>query len=237
MRLGLAVALARAAGGDVHQLDAPTEESRMTARDTPLARHGAADVDVPHRPGDKGSAEPKRRKPRDKPLVDRHHRPRQGQEHVGVRDAAALVGARLPLRRLSVREVRQVEGRRGEGRGRARRHRLGEDGRRLVVDLEGPRRVRRPRPRGLGRGQARDRRRALRVPPARRDHLPDQVGLDRGRRRRRDAARPARAFSTSSSRAATPPPELLELADLVSEVVKVKHPMDEGIRAQQGIEW
>lgn len=33
------------------------------------------------------------------------------------------------------------------------------------------------------------------------------------------------------------PLELLELADLVSEVVKVKHPMDAGIRAQQGIEW
>jgi cob(I)alamin adenosyltransferase len=32
-------------------------------------------------------------------------------------------------------------------------------------------------------------------------------------------------------------PELIELADLVSEVRKVKHPMDAGIRAQQGIEW
>jgi len=32
-------------------------------------------------------------------------------------------------------------------------------------------------------------------------------------------------------------PELIEAADLVSEVVKVKHPMDAGIRAQQGIEW
>ena len=32
-------------------------------------------------------------------------------------------------------------------------------------------------------------------------------------------------------------PELIEAADLVSEVVKVKHPFDEGIRAQQGIEW
>jgi cob(I)alamin adenosyltransferase len=32
-------------------------------------------------------------------------------------------------------------------------------------------------------------------------------------------------------------PELLEAADLVTEVVKVKHPMDSGIRAQQGIEW
>ena len=33
------------------------------------------------------------------------------------------------------------------------------------------------------------------------------------------------------------PPALIEVADLVSEVVKVKHPMDAGIRAQQGIEW
>jgi cob(I)alamin adenosyltransferase len=32
-------------------------------------------------------------------------------------------------------------------------------------------------------------------------------------------------------------PALVAAADLVSEVVKVKHPMDAGIRAQQGIEW
>jgi cob(I)alamin adenosyltransferase len=32
-------------------------------------------------------------------------------------------------------------------------------------------------------------------------------------------------------------PALIDAADLVSEVNKVKHPMDQGIRAQQGIEW
>jgi cob(I)alamin adenosyltransferase len=32
-------------------------------------------------------------------------------------------------------------------------------------------------------------------------------------------------------------PGLIAAADLVSEVRKVKHPMDAGIRAQQGIEW
>jgi cob(I)alamin adenosyltransferase len=32
-------------------------------------------------------------------------------------------------------------------------------------------------------------------------------------------------------------PGLIAAADLVSEVHKVKHPMDAGIRAQQGIEW
>ena len=33
------------------------------------------------------------------------------------------------------------------------------------------------------------------------------------------------------------PQSLVEAADLVSEVAKVKHPMEQGIRAQQGIEW
>jgi cob(I)alamin adenosyltransferase len=32
-------------------------------------------------------------------------------------------------------------------------------------------------------------------------------------------------------------PELIALADLASEVAKLKHPFDAGIRAQQGIEW
>ena len=33
------------------------------------------------------------------------------------------------------------------------------------------------------------------------------------------------------------PQELVEISDLVSEVGKVKHPMDEGHRGQKGIEW
>jgi cob(I)alamin adenosyltransferase len=33
------------------------------------------------------------------------------------------------------------------------------------------------------------------------------------------------------------PQVLIDAADLVTEVVKVKHPMDQCIRAQQGIEW
>jgi cob(I)alamin adenosyltransferase len=32
-------------------------------------------------------------------------------------------------------------------------------------------------------------------------------------------------------------PELLEAADLVTEMTKVKHPMDAGRKGQQGIEW
>ncbi|MFF4340061.1 cob(I)yrinic acid a,c-diamide adenosyltransferase [Kitasatospora sp. NPDC001540] len=33
------------------------------------------------------------------------------------------------------------------------------------------------------------------------------------------------------------PPELVELADLVTEMTKVKHPMDAGRKGQRGIEW
>ncbi|AJE86395.1 MULTISPECIES: cob(I)yrinic acid a,c-diamide adenosyltransferase [Streptomyces] len=33
------------------------------------------------------------------------------------------------------------------------------------------------------------------------------------------------------------PPELLGFADLVTEMTKVKHPMDEGQKGQRGIEW
>ncbi len=33
------------------------------------------------------------------------------------------------------------------------------------------------------------------------------------------------------------PEELVAMADLVSEVTKVKHPLEEGVKAQQGIEW
>ena len=33
------------------------------------------------------------------------------------------------------------------------------------------------------------------------------------------------------------PPELVEVADLVTEMTKVKHPMDAGQKGQKGIEW
>ncbi len=33
------------------------------------------------------------------------------------------------------------------------------------------------------------------------------------------------------------PPQLIEVADLVTEMIKVKHPMDVGRKGQRGIEW
>ena len=120
---------------------------------------------------------------------------------------------------------------------RARRHRLGEDGRRLVVDLARPRRVRRPRARGLGRGQA-ARSREERYEFLLLDEITypikwGWIDVDEVVATLRD--RPGFQHVVITGRDAAP--ELIEAADLVSEVVKVKHPMDAGIRAQQGIEW
>ena len=46
-----------------------------------------------------------------------------------------------------------------------------------------------------------------------------------------------RAPSTSSSPAAMRRSALLDAADLVTEMTKVKHPMDVGRKGQKGIEW
>ncbi|SFQ53019.1 cob(I)yrinic acid a,c-diamide adenosyltransferase [Amycolatopsis rubida] len=49
------------------------------------------------------------------------------------------------------------------------------------------------------------------------------------------AARPGHQHVVITGRYA--PPELVEAADLVAEMTKVKHPMDAGQKGQRGIEW
>ena len=49
------------------------------------------------------------------------------------------------------------------------------------------------------------------------------------------AARPGRQHVVITGRDADP--RLLEVADLVTEMTKVKHPMDAGQKGQRGIEW
>ncbi|CAA9417452.1 MAG: Cob(I)alamin adenosyltransferase @ Cob(I)alamin adenosyltransferase, clustered with cobalamin synthesis, partial [uncultured Rubrobacteraceae bacterium] len=122
----------------------------------------------------------------------REHGSREGQEHGVVWDHAQGLGPRLSHRRLPVRQERQVERRRAAGRRDSRQHRLVQAGRRLDLDGKGPRALRRPRPRGLGGGQAPPRRRDLRHAPPRRVHLPDEVRLGRYGRGRRGSEGPAR---------------------------------------------
>ena len=102
---------------------------------------------------------------------------------------------------------------------------------------QGPRGVGRQGPRGLGRGQARGSR-DERYEFLLLDELtyPIKCGwIDEDEVVATLRDRPGFQHVVVTGRDATP--ELIEAADLVTEVVKVKHPMDEGIRAQQGIEW
>ena len=68
-------------------------------------------------------------------------------------------------------------------------------------------------------------------------HLPDEVGLGRRRRGGRDADvnRPGHQYVVITGRNADQ--RLLDAADLVTEMTKVKHPMDAGQKGQKGIEW
>ncbi|MGB9281943.1 MAG: cob(I)yrinic acid a,c-diamide adenosyltransferase, partial [Pseudonocardiaceae bacterium] len=49
------------------------------------------------------------------------------------------------------------------------------------------------------------------------------------------AARPGRQHVVITGRSA--PPALIDAADLVVEMTKIKHPMDAGQKGQRGIEW
>ena len=51
------------------------------------------------------------------------------------------------------------------------------------------------------------------------------------------ALRASRATCTSSSPAATRRRQLIEIADLVTEMTLVKHPFRAGVKAQPGIEF
>ena len=98
-------------------------------------------------------------------------------------------------------------------------------------------RPRRGRPRGLGADQARSRRPGLPLLRARRVHLPDEVGLGRRRRGGRPPWPPGPASQHVVITGRDADPRLVEAADLVAEMTKVKHPMDAGQKGQRGIEW
>ena len=61
------------------------------------------------------------------------------------------------------------------------------------------------------------------------------LGRRRRRRRRRCATGPGNQHVVITGRDADP--RLVEVADLVMETTKVKHPMDAGQKGQRGIEW
>ena len=152
-----------------------------------------ADVDVPHTPGRRRLRRAQAPQAARPAAADRRHRPRQGQV------ARAPSGCSCARGRAATAAASSSSSSPASGRSARRRppralggidwEKMGDGWTWISRDLDESADL---RPRGLGGRQAAHRRGALRVPAARRAHLPDQVRLDRRGRRRRDAARPAR---------------------------------------------
>jgi cob(I)alamin adenosyltransferase len=207
-----------------------------SAPDGPLARHTAADVDVPHGPDDRGSAEPKRRKPRDKPLLMVVTGEGKGKSTSAF---GMLMRAWAREYRCGVFQfVKSGKWKVGEAKAAAALggidwEKMGDGWSWLSRDLEESEALAREGWEEVKRAMAQERYEFLLLDEITYpikwgwidvDELVEAIGT-----------RPGFQHVVITGRDA--PQELIDAADLVSEVVKVKHPMEQGIRAQQGIEW
>jgi cob(I)alamin adenosyltransferase len=210
--------------------------------DDPLSRHGGPDVDVPHGPGDRGSAERKRRKPRDRALVIvlTGHGKGKSTSAFGMLMRAWARGYRCGVFQF----VKSGKWKVGEAKAAAALassphgggidwEKMGDGWSWLSRDVGESRALAREGWEEVKRAIAQQRYEFLLL-----DELtyPIKWGwIDAGEVVATLRERPGFQHVLITGRDAAP--ELIDAADLVSEVVKVKHPMDAGIRAQQGIEW
>ena len=204
--------------------------------DGPLERHGGAEVDVPHRPGDRGSAEPGRRKPRDRPLVIVVTGDGKGKSTsaFGMLMRSWARGYRCGVFQF----VKSPKWKIGERRAAERLggidwECMGDGWSWLSRDLEESADLAREGWRMVREAIAAERYQFLLL-----DEITYPINwgwIDLAEVLATLRERPGFQHVVLTGRRA--PDELVAAADLVSEVVKVTHPMDAGIRAQQGIEW
>lgn len=220
---------------DTTTMTTPAETPPATPAD-PLARHSAEDVDVPHRPGDRGSSEPKRRKPRDKPLliVVTGHGKGKSTSAFGMLLRAWARGYRCGVFQF----VKSGKWKVGEAKAAAALggidwEKMGDGWSWLSRDLDESEALAREGWEEVKRAIAQARYEFLLLDEITYPLKWGWIDVEEFVKVIRE--RPDFQHVVITGRDA--PPELLEAADLVSEVVKVKHPMDAGIRAQQGIEW
>ena len=193
-------------------------------------------IDVPHRPGDKGSAEPKRRKPRDRPLmiVVTGHGKGKSTSAFGMLLRSWARGHRCGVFQF----VKSGKWKVGEAKAAAALggitwEKMGDGWSWISRDLEQSADLAREGWEEVKRAIAEERFEFLLL-----DEItyPIKWGwIDAGEVVDTITTRPGFQHIVITGRDADP--RLIESAHLVSEVVKVKHPMDAGIRAQQGIEW
>jgi cob(I)alamin adenosyltransferase len=201
-----------------------------------LARHGRPEVDVPHRPGDRGSAEPKRRKPRDRPLfiVITGHGKGKSTSAFGMLLRSWARGYRCGVFQF----VKSGKWKVGEAKAAAALggidwEKMGDGWSWLSRDLAAAADLAREGWAEVKRAIAGERYEFLLLDEITYPlnwgwiDVEEVVAVIRGR--------PGFQHVVITGRDA--PQELSDAADLVSEIANVRHPLDAGIRAQQGIEW
>jgi cob(I)alamin adenosyltransferase len=204
--------------------------------ETPPARRESETIDVPHRPGDRGSAEPKRRKPRDRPLVAvvTGHGKGKSTSGFGMLMRSWARGYRCGVFQF----IKSGKWKVGEAKAAAALggidwEKMGDGWSWTSRDLGESADLAREGWAGVRRAIAEERYEFLLLDEITYPINWGWIDLDDVLATLGD--RPGFQHVVLTGRDA--PPALIEAADIVSEVVKVKHPMDAGIRAQQGIEW
>ncbi len=213
-----------------------SETSAGAARAATLRRHGGEHVDVPHRPFDIGSSERKRRKPRDRPLLIVITGEGKGKSTsaFGMLMRSWARGYRCGVFQF----VKSGKWKVGEAKAAAALggidwEKMGDGWSWLSADLNESAQLAREGWQEVKRAIAQQRYEFLLL-----DEMtyPMKWGwIEVSEVVSTLTARPGFQHVLVTGRDA--PSELVAAADLVSRVVSVKHPMEVGIRAQQGIEW
>ena len=193
-------------------------------------------IDVPHTPDDQGSAEPKRRKPRDKPLfiVITGHGKGKSTSAFGMLMRSWARGYRCGVFQFVKSGKWKVgEAKAAQALGGIDWEKMGDGWTWISRDLEESADKARE-----GWAEVKRRIQSEQYEFLLLDEL--TYAIKYGWISEQEIVetivnRPGFQHIIVTGRDASP--GLLEAADLVSEVVKIKHPMEQGIRAQQGIEW
>jgi cob(I)alamin adenosyltransferase len=193
-------------------------------------------VDVPHTPEDRGSAEPKRRKPRDRPLliVITGHGKGKSSSAFGMMLRSWARGYRVGVFQF----VKSGKWKVGEAKaarelGGIDWEKMGDGWSWISRDLEQSAELAR-----VGWQEVKERIAQERYEFLLLDELTYAIKF--GWIDEQDVVRTLRdrpGFQHVVVTGRDAPESLIEAADLVSEVRSVKHPFEQGIRAQQGIEW
>jgi cob(I)alamin adenosyltransferase len=201
-----------------------------------LAKHTASDVDLPHRPDDKGSAEPIRRKRRDNPLVIviTGHGKGKSSSAFGMLLRSWARGYRCAVFQF----VKSGKWKVGEAKAAATLggitwEKMGDGWSWLSKDLEASADKAREGWAGVKQLIQEERYDFIVLDEITYAINWGWIDIDDVITTLRD--RPGFQHIVITGRDA--PEKLIEIADLVSEITSVKHPFEQGIRAQQGIEW